>query len=53
MVLSYAGVAFKQTPWPKAEFPAILPPAKVLSALAPLGECWELRYLRRGFENGT
>lgn len=29
-----------------AEFPAILPPAKVLSALAPLGECWELRYLR-------
>ena len=53
MVLSYAGVAFKQTPWPKAEFPAILPPAKVLSALALLGECWELRYLRRGFENGT
>ena len=42
-----------KTPWPKAEFPAILPPAKVLSALAPLGECWELRYLRRGFENGT
>eukprot|EP00913_Durusdinium_trenchii_P031214 g29228.t1 len=29
-----------------AEFPSTFPPADVLAALVPLGECWELRYLR-------
>ena len=33
----------------KAEFPGEFPPADVLAALAPLGECWELRYLRQQY----